>query len=628
MKSRSYFSSVGLILLLLAAFFVAACPQPKINPEQQVRPKISGDGPVLAFTDKSIEFICGDAITKEVILEKLKDETYLKVESENEEHSGDFVFEVSDFTIPAHTHGFFEISFSVADSTGKKTECTFAIRIKENLTPGTVTLIYDGSTALKFPLGTDPKLNLTALLRKEGTGLSVTNTNACADARGYEMIEETLPADVGGQKYYLVLGTYHGVKFKVKDWLGVESQEVEVSIEIIQPDSPPTVIPPDAPLSVNYMSIVSDGALYEHLKTGQIVSIDVSVDWTTSTLNRITVVDTSKNGIQRIYCRVTDKHGNKSEKFFIRVNVSGGPDPENILQDPSFEEEPAPLAGTVTKDRYKAARLSSHWEIVPTTISIRGNNYEGGTVENQKLKKVSISCSGNEADYAQGPIVLNEAYYLALPNCSANGDNGYALLSGKANMADLVAVGGLDHMLVYRATEKKSDGNYSLALRGKYYRPFHYNSAFWNFWGVGCALRQEVTLEPGHTYQAKAKIIKSFGRNENSSLIDGMVGAIYISVKRKTAPQTDLIKLHIEGHPPIAQNGNFIPFETGTFSVTEPTTAIFEIRRYLSNDADGENEESSTWGYSPIYIDDCQLMDTPIPPVHIPEEEQLPPSEG
>lgn len=625
MKNWIYFFRLGWLLLVALVAFTVACPEPKLNPDQQVRPKITGDGPVLAFTTKVVEFTCGVPITKESILEKLRDKDYLVVQSDNENHSGEFIFEVADFTIPSHHHGYFDISFSVADSTGKKSDCTFAIRIRENLTPGTLTPSYDGSN-LQFPIGSDPAFLITALLRKENSGLSVVNTNSCADAKGYKIIDGVFPADVGGHKYYSVAGVYPGVQFKIQDYLGATTELITATFEIIAPDQPPTINPPEAALEVNYLATVTDDELFNHLKTGTIHSIDLSVTWDNSTFKRLTVVDTTKTGVQRIYFQVIDKNGKESEKYFLRLNIDPpSAVPRNILEDPGFEENPADLTGALKKDRYRTARLSQHWKIVPTKISIRGNASEGGLIPNRELVEESTSCSDNAADYAQGPIILDEAKFLNDPNCSDPKDDGYAAVASKDFMSDLVAVGPLDHMLVYRATEKKKSGSYSFALRGKFYRPFKYYYSRWHFWGVGCALQQEVTLQPNTTYTAGAQIIKSFGHNLSSNHLDGMVGAIYIRVKKKS--DSSIIKeMHIAGHPGSSQYGKFIDFETDSFVVAEETPAIFEIRRYLSNDTGKTNEAGSTWGYSPIYIDDCRLVGSLQTPTHIPEDQQLPPA--
>ena len=48
--------------------------------------------------------------------------------------------------------------------------------------------------------------------------------------------------------------------------------------------------------------------------------------------------------------------------------------------------------------------------------------------------------------------------------------------------------------------------------------------------------------------------------------------------------------------------------------------AVFEFRRYLSNDDGTKEDIDSTWGYSPIYIDDCAVYEIDA---HIPEAEQI-----
>lgn len=624
--------SILTFLCILFLLGITTC-EPQIDPKSLEKPTINGIAPTITFTQEVPQFTCGEAITKETILNLLNDKRFATISSNDGEPCA---ISVADFTIAPHTHGYVNIDFVASDSANNVSKGTISIYIAANKTKDPITLQYNGPTPFELPFGIDPALIINNLLRDPNSGFSVSNSNLCDHQKPYTLIEPFYPK-VGEHYFYKVAGTYDNVKFKVKSKNQVVSNEISLTIKVNESTAKPIIYPPDDPLMHEIEATISNDDIITYLKNNMIVySSDPTVTLDNINFSILTTPDFSKLGIQRIYFYVTDTNGNKSDMAFMRINYKSQniSTTENILKDPSFEEEPAPLNGTITDEFYRDKRLSSNWKINPTTILAKGNNTENGGDNNKPLSEWSKSSTGNSNDLVHGPIIIDTSRDSKI---TLRTDDAYEVVKGK-NLYGLESINTLKHMVVYRATEKKNSGDYSFGLRGKTWYIGDYWRNYFTFFGVGSELTQEVELEKDDICTFAAQIIKDFGHNGEGGL-DGMVGAIYISVYPKGSPNNPIKELHIHSHTAAANYGNFIRYGSdtdhqgnisgsGKFIVSSSGSYIFSIRRYLSNDDGGKNEATSTWGYSPIYIDDCELMVTRTKKYqsHIDEELQTPPT--
>ena len=425
-------------------------------------------------------------------------------------------------------------------------------------------------------------------------------------------------------------GTISG--FIVVDSTGAQSEPIDVPVVVLQNDQPPVLTLPDAETKVFPQNYALENYTAEEKKTlfteirqflkdngAEVESVDPVVSLENATIEIVSEPDRTKLGVQRLRVTATDSAGNVSAPVSVRVEYTVPADFDfttlsakmNLLQDPGFEEDAAAFAGSGGDD-FAQYRLSSAWTLEPTAIYLkRGTTAEGGTGEISDASWTKAA-TDDPADTAQGPILLNtEQSWFSGKTVR---DNGYSDVSNKNNM-DTLPKDDMKHRLVYKApsSEKAKNGKYSLALRGKSYQPVADNSLFL---GTGVKLTQPVALSAGKSYVISSAIIRSFGRDEGDNL-NGMVGGIYVMLKEG---DTVLSEIQIVGHGEAAQYGQFVTYVGDPYAADADKEAVFEFRRYLSNDAGTKEDINSTWGYSPIYIDDCAVYEIDA---HIPEAEQI-----
>ena len=421
--------------------------------------------------------------------------------------------------------------------------------------------------------------------------------------------------------------------FIVVDSTGAQSAPIDVPVVVLQNDQPPVLTLPDAETKVFPQNYALENYTAEEKKTlfteirqflkdngAEVESVDPVVSLENAAIEIVSEPDRTKLGVQRLRVTATDSAGNVSAPVSVRVEYTVSDDfdfatlPEkmNLLQDPGFEEAAAGFTGSGGDD-FAQYRLSSAWTLEPTAIYLkRGTTAEGDGAGEISDASWTKAATDNSADTAQGPILLNtEQSWFSGKTVR---DNGYSDVSKKNNM-DTLPKDDMKHRLVYKApsSEKAKNGKYSLALRGKSYQPVQGSSLFL---GTGVKLTQPVALSAGKSYVISSAIIRSFGRNESGNL-DGMVGGIYVMLKEG---DTVLSEIQIVGHGKAAQYGQFVTYVGDPYAADADKDAVFEFRRYLSNDDGTKEDINSTWGYSPIYIDDCAVYEIDA---HIPEAEQI-----
>lgn len=629
------------ILILTVLFlFLTTCDQTP-EPTQLEQPNLVA-GPTVSFTEVVPEFTCGQAITKEAILAILNNSQYVSISADSQKPCQIIV---GDFSIPAHTHGFVEIPFIVTDVENNLSKnSTISILIKEDKSTQPIVLAYNGPTPFAHPFGVDTALIINNLLADSSSGFSVTNSNGCEHQKGYTLIPVNFPQN-GGHPFYKVSGNYN-ITFKIKSHNGVESNEITVSVEIGASDAKPIIYPPTIALEKEVESSVTNEDIINYIKANSLLfSSDPTINMSNVTFDVKTVADSSKLGTQRIYFTVTDQNNNQSDLAYIRLTfITSNPyiyNNQNVLIDPSFEAEPAPLAGSISDEFYRDKRLSSNWKINQTTMFFTNPfvGEGGGNRPNTPLNQKSKSITGNNNDLLQGPIILDPADFPSVS--SFKEDKGYELVKDKS-LYGLEGIATLKHMVLYRATEKKVTGTHSFALRGKSYDigiNKDNSSQTARFFGVGGELCQTVTLKKDDVCSFSAQIIKDFGHDASGEL-NGMVGAIYISLYKAGEPNNIIKELHIHSHCTNKSDyGQFKRYGSntnhegsviseGTFAIPEDGNYVFSIRKYLSNDSGGKEESTSSWGYSPTYVDDCELKVTRLKQYesHIDEELQTPPT--
>ena len=631
--------SILTFLCILFLLGITTC-EPQIDPKSLEKPTINGIAPTITFTQEVPQFTCGEAITKETILNLLNDKRFATISSNDDEPCA---ISVADFTIAPHTHGYVNIDFVASDSANNVSKGTITIYIAANKTKDPITLQYNGPTPFELPFGIDPALIINNLLRDPNSGFSVSNSNLCDHQKPYTLIEPVYPK-VGEHYFYKVAGTYDNVKFKVKSKNQVVSNEISLTIKIDSSNAKPNIYPPDDPLIHEIETSITNEDVITYLKNNMLIfSSDPFVNMDNISFTVLTTPDSSKLGIQRIYFYITDTNGNKSDMAFMRINYKSQniSTTENILKDPSFEEAPAPLNGTITDEFYRDKRLSSNWKINQTMMFFTNPfvGEGGGDRPNTPLNQKSKSITGNDNDLLQGPIILDPADFPSVS--SFKEDKGYELVKDKS-LYGLEGITTLKHMVVYRASEKAVTGGHSFALRGKSYDigiNKNDSSQTARFFGVGSELCQTVTLKKDDVCSFSAQIIKDFGHDQPGEL-NGMVGAIYISLYEEGNPNNIIKELHIHSHCTNRSDyGQFKRYGSntdyqgaviseGTFAIPKDGNYVFSIRKYLSNDDGGKSESQSSWGYSPTYVDDCELNVTRLRQFesHIDEELQTPPT--
>lgn len=624
---------------LLVLIFLGSCEVEKVPETEQtqfpgfeVPESENPNAPVVVFKAGVPSYVCpqggGVLITPDLIAEKLREEGFLEIRSANKKHTGEFVISVPDFIIPEHTHGKYKISFTVTDSTGLSTTKELTINILPSTDSGQLSVsLKDDVTEIPIRFGVHPRVYINDLLDQYFT---VTNTNGCADVSDYSLsldsVISTVAIDSVDYPVYFQVDAVGTISnFKIQDVNNVESNAISsIAVRTGQNEIPPVVTLPDAetivfpqtysltPYAENDATLKSDLMAFM-AKSGNLQSPDPTLTWDNMTVTYNPIPDRTKGGIQRVYCTFADPQGLSSEPVMIRFSYELAENVDwstmkNLLQDPGFEEEAAAFTGS-GGDAFSQYRISQAWTITPTHIYLKQTTNEGGS-GNLSGAEFMKAATGEAADIAQGPVLLNTNQGWL--NGKTLQDNGYADVASKNYMSDLPQ-NDMGHRLIYRATEKKFEGTYSLALRGKSYQPVKGSSLFL---GTGIRLTQNIALKAGKGYIIASSIIRSFGRNENNN-VDGMVGGIYISLK---ADEQVLSEIKIIGHGDTSKYGQFVHYVADNSYLSDTDVgAVFEVCRYLSNDAGGKQDEDSTWGYSPVYIDNCGVYEIDL---HKPESEQ------
>lgn len=639
----------------LMLFLFVSCEQEELpNPEQtQVPPFdewVDPDAPVVIIKGEVASVPCpqgqGEGASLKASVEAvLNEEGFLEIYSSNKDHQGAFTITVDDSAIPAHTHGPVEVPFTVSDSTGLSVEKTVQVVIVPNEAPSNLNVVYNKeSEPMPIRFGESIRLYIDELLTNSEY-FTIESDNPCAASGSFSLSTDTaiptvklIPAGETAEQDFPIWfkaqaeGTITG--FIVVDSTGAQSASINVPVVVMRNDQPPVLTLPDAETKVfpqNYaLENYTEGeknTLFTEIRQflkdngAEVESVDPVVSLENATIAVVSEPDRTKLGIQRLRVTVTDTSGNVSAPVSVRVEytVPAGfdfatlPAEMNLLQDPGFEEDAAAFTGSGGDD-FAPYRLSSAWTLEPTAIYLKlDTTGEGGNGEISDASWTKAA-TDNSADTAQGPILLNTEQSWFLEQTEPVRDNGYSDVSNKNNMSTL-PTDDMKHRLVYKApsSEKANNGAYSLALRGKRYQPVQGNSLFL---GTGVKLTQPVALSAGKSYVISSAIIRSFGWNESGNL-DGMVGGIYVMLKEG---DTVLSEIQIVGHGEAAQYGQFVTYVGDPYAADADKEAVFEFRRYLSNDDGTKEDISSTWGYSPIYIDDCAVYEIDA---HIPEAEQI-----
>lgn len=633
----------------LMLFLFVSCEQEELpNPEQtQVPPFdewVDPDAPVVIIKGEVASVPCpqgqGEGASLKASVEAvLNEEGFLEIYSSNKDHQGAFTITVDDSAIPAHTHGPVEVPFTVSDSTGLSVEKIVQVVIVPNEAPSNLNVVYNKeSEPMPIRFGESIRLYIDELLTNSEY-FTIESDNPCAASGSFSLSTDTAiptvkltPGGETAEQDFPIwfkpqeTGTITG--FIVVDSTGAQSAPIDVPVVVMRNDQPPVLTLPDAETKVFPQNYAVENYTPEEKNTlfteirqflkdngAEVESVDpvVSID----TAEILTEPDRTKLGIQRLRVTVTDTSDNVSAPIFVRVEYTVPanfdfatlPANMNLLQDPGFEEAADAFDGNGGDD-FAPYRLSSAWTLEPTAIYLkRGTTVEGGGASAISDASWTKAATDNPADTAQGPILLNTELLGKTVQ-----DNGYSDVSDRNNMATLPK-NDMKHRLVYKApvSEKAKSGAYSLALRGKSYQPVRGDSLFL---GTGVKLTQTVTLSAGKSYVISSAIIRSFGHDEDGNL-NGMVGGIYVMLKEG---DTVLSEIKIVGHGEAAQYGKFVTYVGDPYATDAAKEAVFEFRRYLSNDDGTKEDINSTWGYSPIYIDDCAVYEIDA---HIPEAEQI-----
>lgn len=639
----------------LMLFLFVSCEQEELpNPEQtQVPPFdewVDPDAPVVIIKGEVASVPCpqgqGEGASLKASVEAvLNEEGFLEIYSSNKDHQGAFTITVDDSAIPAHTHGPVEVPFTVSDSTGLSVEKTVQVVIVPNEAPSNLNVVYNKeSESMPIRFGESIRLYIDELLTNSEY-FTIESDNPCAASGSFSLSTDTaiptvklIPGGETAEQDFPIwfkaqeTGTITG--FIVVDSTGAQSAPIDVPIVVLQNDQPPVLTLPDAETKVfpqNYaLENYNEGeknTLFTEIRQflkdngAEVESVDPVVSIENATIAVVSEPDRTKLGVQRLRVTAADSAGNVSAPVSVRVEYTVSDDFDfttlpaemNLLRDPGFEKEAAAFAGSGGDD-FAPYRLSSAWTLEPTAIYLKldttGENGKGAISDASWTK----AATDNSADTAQGPILLNTEQSWFLDETKTVRDNGYSDVSNRNNMATLPK-DDMKHRLVYKApsSEKANNGAYSLALRGKSYQPVQGSSLFL---GTGVKLTQPVALSAGKSYVISSAIIRSFGRDEGNNL-NGMVGGIYVMLKEG---DTVLSEIKIVGHGEAAQYGQFVTYVGDPYAADADKEAVFEFRRYLSNDDGTKEDIDSTWGYSPIYIDDCAVYEIDA---HIPEAEQI-----
>lgn len=637
----------------LMLFLFVSCEQEELpNPEQtQVPPFdewVDPDAPVVIIKGEVASVPCpqgqGEGASLKASVEAvLNEEGFLEIYSSNKDHQGAFTITVDDSAIPAHTHGPVEVPFTVSDSTGLSVEKTVQVVIVPNEAPSNLNVVYNKeSEPMPIRFGESIRLYIDELLTNSEY-FTIESDNPCAASGSFSLSTDTaiptvklIPGGETAEQDFPIwfkaqeTGTITG--FIVVDSTGAQSAPIDVPVVVMRNDQPPVLTLPDAETKVfpqNYaFENYTEGeknTLFTEIRQflkdngAEVESVDpvVSID----TAEILTEPDRTKLGIQRLRVTVTDTSGNVSAPIFVRIEYTVPaefdfatlPAEMNLLRDPGFEKEAVDFTGSGGDD-FAQYRLSSAWTLEPTAIYLKRDTVGEGGSSGVSDASWTKAATDNSADTAQGPILLNTEQSWFLEQTKPVRDNGYSDVSNKNNMSTL-PTDDMKHRLVYKApsSEKANSGTYSLALRGKSYQPVAGSSLFL---GTGVKLTQPVALSAGKSYVISSAIIRSFGRDEGNNL-NGMVGGIYVMLKEG---DTVLSEIQIVGHGEAAQYGQFVTYVGDPYAADADKEAVFEFRRYLSNDDGTKEDIDSTWGYSPIYIDDCAVYEIDA---HIPEAEQI-----
>lgn len=638
----------------LMLFLFVSCEQEELpNPEQtQVPPFdewVDPDAPVVIIKGDVASVPCpqgqGEGASLKASVEAvLNEEGFLEIYSSNKDHQGAFTITVDDSAIPAHTHGPVEVPFTVSDSTGLSVEKIVQVLIVPNEAQSNLKVVYNkGSEPMPIRFGESIRLYIDELLTNSEY-FTIESDNPCAASGSFSLSTDTAIPTVklipGGETaeqdfpiWFKAQETETITGFIVVDSTGAQSAPIDVPVVVLQNDQPPVLTLPNAETAVLAQDYAVENYSAEEKKTlfteirqflkdngAEVESVDPVVSLENAAIEIVSEPDRTKLGVQRLRVTATDSAGNVSAPVSVRVEYTVPADfdfatlPEkmNLLQDPGFEEAAAGFTGSGGDD-FAQYRLSSAWTLEPTAIYLkRGTTAEGngeGEISDASWTKAATD---NPADTAQGPILLNtEQSWFSGKTVR---DNGYSDVSSRNNM-DTLPKDDMKHRLVYKApaSEKAKSGAYSLALRGKSYQPVQGSSLFL---GTGVKLTQPVTLSAGKSYVISSAIIRSFGHEESGNL-NGMPGGIYVMLKEG---DTVLSEIKIVGHGDAAQYGQFVTYVGDPYAADADIEAVFEFRRYLSNDDGTKEDINSTWGYSPIYIDDCAVYEIDA---HIPEAEQI-----
>lgn len=636
----------------LMLFLFVSCEQEELpNPEQtQVPPFdewVDPDAPVVIIKGEVASVPCpqgqGEGASLKASVEAvLNEEGFLEIYSSNKDHQGAFTITVDDSAIPAHTHGPVEVPFTVSDSTGLSVEKTVQVVIVPSEASSNLKVVYNKeSEPMPIRFGESIRLYIDELLANSEY-FTIESDNPCAASGSFSLSTDTaiptvklIPGGETAEQDFPIwfkaqeTGTITG--FIVVDSTGAQSEPIDVPVVVMRNDQPPVLTLPDAETKVFPQNYAFENytdeektALTQAVKTfladngAAVESVDPVVSLENATIAVVSEPDRTKLGVQRLRVTAADSAGNVSAPVSVRVEYTVSDDfdfttlpPEmNLLRDPGFEEEAAAFAGSGGEE-FSAYRLSSAWTLEPTAIYLkRGTTVEGGGASAISDASWTKAATDHSADTAQGPILLNTEQFSE----TELQDNGYSDVSNRNNM-DRLPKNDMKHRLVYKApaSEKAKSGAYSLALRGKSYQPVQNSSLFL---GTGVKLTQPVTLSAGKSYVISSAIIRSFGHDEGNNL-NGMVGGIYVMLKEG---DTVLSEIQIVGHGKAAQYGQFVTYVGDPYAADANKEAVFEFRRYLSNDGGTKEDIASTWGYSPIYIDDCAVYEIDA---HIPEAEQI-----
>ena len=594
----------------LMLFLFVSCEQEELpNPEQtQVPPFdewVDPDAPVVIIKGEVASVPCpqgqGEGASLKASVEAvLNEEGFLEIYSSNKDHQGAFTITVDDSAIPAHTHGPVEVPFTVSDSTGLSVEKIVQVVIVPNEAQSNLKVVYNkGSEPMPIRFGESIRLYIDELLTNSEY-FTIESDNPCAASGSFSLSTDTAIPTVklipGGE----TAEQDFPIWFKAQETGTISGfiVVVDVPIVVLQNDQPPVLTLPDAETKVFPQNYAFENytdeektALTQAVKTfladngAAVDSVDPVVSLENATIAVVSEPDRTKLGIQRLRVTVTDTSGNVSAPIFVRVEYTVPADfdfatlsAKNLLQDPGFEEAAAGFTGSGGDD-FAQYRLSSAWTLEPTAIYLkRGTTGEGGGASAISDASWTKAATDSSADTAQGPILLNtEQSWFSDKTVR---DNGYS------DVAD---------------------------IRGKSYQPVAGDSLFL---GTGVKLTQTVTLSAGKSYVISSAIIRSFGHEEPGNL-NGMPGGIYVMLKEGDSV---LSEIKIVGHGEAAQYGEFVTYVGDPYAADAAKEVVFEFRRYLSNDDGTKEDIASTWGYSPIYIDDCAVYEIDA---HIPEAEQI-----